>query len=103
MNIYTIIGKEKLHHITDKQIKTYSILVAIILIALAAAIWLLGEYQGRMKLKAEIKQAIKANEFRQVEDLYIFRSIKNQSYISTSKFREVADIEIAGAGDNTKQ
>ena len=74
MNIYTIQCKDKTYHITDRNLKSLCIVILLILLALITTSWLLGSYQGRMKLVGEIKQAIRGN-------------------------RIVSDISIAGAGD----
>lgn len=100
MNIYTIIGKKGTYHITDGNLKSLCIVILLILLALITTSWLLGSYQGRIKLVGEIKQAIRGNRHKVVAGFEFYQDIKGQNFITLkNNYRIVSDISIAGAGD----
>ena len=99
MNVFTIIYKGNMHHVSVRQFRTYLCIVLIVLLSLIISVSFLSTYWGRQKVIVEIKQAIKGNEYKEVEGFKLFKDKKNQAYITTNNYREVADISISGTGD----
>lgn len=98
-NVFTVITRDRLINVTHKHIGIVLIVIGIILIVFAASSYLLGSHYKKVSMTNEIKSAIRSNEYRRVEDFFFFKDLKGRAYISTTNLREVADISIAGAGD----
>ena len=94
MNLFTVIYQGEMHHISARQFRAYLCIAITILISMGVAILLLGNYQAKQKMTAEINQAIKGNKYAKVEDFEFFRSTKKQTFITTNNYREVADISV---------
>ena len=97
-NVFVVTGWNGLKYIRREDIAKILLLVIFLVSVLVIVVWFVSAHYAKTTIINEFKAAILANEYRGVEGFEFFTSLQDKRYISY-KVRNVADISIAGAGD----
>lgn len=97
-NVFMFVGRDGLKYIRRGDIVRILLLVIFLVSVLAITVWLVSAHYAKTTMITKFKAAILSNEHRSVEGFEFFTSVQNKRYISY-KVKNVADISIAGAGD----
>ena len=97
-NGFMFVGKRGLKYVRRGDIAKILLLMIFLVSVLVITVWLVSVHYAKTTMINEFKAAIMSNENRRVEEFDFFTSVQNKRYISY-KLKNVADISIAGAGD----
>ena len=84
--------------VTIKQFRQILVVALVVWAVSLTGAYYRGKAVERKQVYAKIKSAILSNKTTRLGEFTLFKDYKNQSYICTENFKEVADISIEKGG-----